>query len=581
MADEQSVGLTTSMPMSAPPAPTPPTPPAGAMDKGVTGADPASDPANSLMAEAVRLGGPLGGVAIGAATGAAHHVESQNQPSVNRRDPVQVRQDPKFLGLDPQSKYDVLMSIDPKFAALSEADRQSVVGHLSQSGMGAALLSNPEDIGTGPEGTIGTDQLMSQASQADASKKGGILAGTMAGALAAPAAAAAVGGTGIAGSMAAGAAQGGASSVVQSLAEGENPFRLEMWKQAAEQAAIGAGTGAVLHGAVKGAGAIADKFTTPSAAEAVVPSVVNEGHFTSIPDEDMPRLAGGKSPFIGEQPFDNSTIAAMRQGRTLNTETANLLRQYAGDTIPAGSHELNTAMRAVGPVNENINRLGLELQRLVQGGDIEGMGGTGPINFAQSAIEDETIGTPLREDLQTMKETLPGGASNPKSEIITKELAASNKALVATDPQELLMERRKLGGKIDWDNVLKNPDTDREVQNTARARIYGALTDKLKQIEGVAKIDDELQPNLELRGWLDKVLPEGVSRDPVEAEAQRISEFRKGQKINAIKAHNERVAQNVATAKKAIGAAALVGTAVGGGLVGHAIRGAGTAAATP
>ena len=75
--EEQSQGLTTSMPMSAPPTPAPPTPPSGAMDKGVTGADPANDPANSLMAEATRLGGPLGGIAIGAATGAAHHAESQ------------------------------------------------------------------------------------------------------------------------------------------------------------------------------------------------------------------------------------------------------------------------------------------------------------------------------------------------------------------------------------------------------------------------------------------------------------------------------------------------------------------------
>ena len=370
--EEQSQGLTTSMPMSAPPTPAPPTPPSGAMDKGVTGADPANDPANSLMAEATRLGGPLGGIAIGAATGAAHHAESQNQSTtINRRDPAQVIKDPKFLGLSSEDRYHVLMNIDPKFVALPEADRQSVIANLAPVGAGAANLSTPEDIGTGPEGTIGTDQLMSQESQADASKKGGILAGTMVGALAAPAAAAAVGG-GLAGSIAGGAAAGGTGTVAEQIAQGENPFRVEMMKQTAQNAAIGGATGGVLHGVGKVVGpvakGIADKYNdmfNPSEVEAAggLPSEVTESHFTPVPDEKIPRLAGGKTPFVGDQPFDTATIASMRQGRTLPADAANLLKEYAGDTIQAGSHELNTAMKAVAPVNEAVNRLGLEMNQ--------------------------------------------------------------------------------------------------------------------------------------------------------------------------------------------------------------------------
>lgn len=46
---------------------------------------------------------------------------------INKHDPVQVVKDPKFWALDPQSKYDVLMSIDPEFVALKESDRRAVV----------------------------------------------------------------------------------------------------------------------------------------------------------------------------------------------------------------------------------------------------------------------------------------------------------------------------------------------------------------------------------------------------------------------------------------------------------------------
>ena len=86
------------------------------------------------------------------------------------------------------------------------------------------------------------------------------------------------------------------------------------------------------------------------------------------------------------------------------------------------------------------------------------------------------------------------------------------------------------------------------------------------------EIDEEFQPNLELRTWLDKVLPEGMAYDPNAADLMQTSEFDKGLKINAINAHNARIATNRAIAKTALGIAAVGGASVGGGVLGGAIK---------
>lgn len=259
MADTDSV-LYGQAPAPAPPAP--PAPPANALDT-TPGADPTIAAANASkvdpLAEATRLGGPLGGVALGALSG-AHKEENADTANTapapaanfNPTTPPGVKSvkdimaDPKFLNLTPGAQKIILTQKDPKFAALSEGAKTAVLMHLNQGGRGAAAISNPEDIGTGPEGTTDIDKLMSPASQADASKKGGMLAGVMAGGVAAPLAAAAVGG-GALGAAAGGAAAGGANAITEQAATGQNPISPESVKDTAIQTGLGLVGGAALH----------------------------------------------------------------------------------------------------------------------------------------------------------------------------------------------------------------------------------------------------------------------------------------------------------------------------------------------
>ena len=418
-----------------PPTAVPPPPPMGAMNKGVTGADPTntaaptapaaspSDPENQLMAEATRLGGPLGGIAMGAATGAAHHAESQNQPSINRQDPAQVRQDPEFLKLDPQSKYDILSSIDPKFTALGETDRRAVVSQLIPN-----QTSDQENVGN----ILGEQWLSPEAQNEANQKEKGISAAETAGLLTGPLGAAAQTVLpGLGGSIITGAAGRGINEVTHQVGAGENPFRAQMLGQTGIATLEGAGEGMGAHLATQGIGAVGGaainkikSMVTPTATEEAADLSEQLGdspwqHFKSIPKGELPRMAGGEEPFISDQPLDRATISKMPQGKNLDTETADLLTKYAGDTIEKGSYPMNTAMRAVGPVNENLNRLGLEMNKLVREAPA----------FSQSVIEDPEVGTSLLDDMQTMKEHLPGGASSAQSKIIQNEMDVANRAL--------------------------------------------------------------------------------------------------------------------------------------------------------
>lgn len=566
-----------------PPAPTPPAPPAGAMDKGVTGAD----PANALMAEATRLGGPLGGIAIGAATGAAHHIDSQNQSA--QPNPKDVVNDPAFHALSLDEQHQVLSSLDPDYQKLSGMEQQSVLHSLNPmagktAGIDAPITDESEysDPATG--------MTLSQMADPRTLKMAGTVAGMEVGGLAA----APIAATTLLGAVGQGAVAGGVQTAIQNpidqIAAGENPFRLEMMKQTAARTAEGslAGgiTGGVLHGAGKLVEGAANKIKgmfTPSAIErpelfrptaAETPQLLEAGqeetnpsynlgglrqvgpeHFIPIPDEEIPTLFPHGTPTKSEQDFTNAVIANMRQGKNLGTEEVNLLKQYVGDKIQQGSTPMNTAIGAVKHVNDAINQAGTEMNRLISEAPA----------FTQSTIEGE-LGDSLLDDVQTYREGLPLGPDNreivkgspvgpltgdPLNEVFTKRLAGANEALTTTDPAEILKARRALGSNIDWQDINKHPETTQQAKNLIDARIYGALTEKLKTIPGIRELDEVFQPNLELRSWLDKVLPEGVAFDPIEAEAQRTTELAKGIKKNAIQAHNDIVQQNIDTAKRA------------------------------
>ena len=622
--DEMNGGVPT------PPTAAPPPPPMGAMNKGVTGADPTntaaptapaaspSDPENQLMAEATRLGGPLGGIAMGAATGAAHHTEQQNQPQSDPNATVYYKLSSGRVASLPTASVHTLMQQDagakplpsPKdgealvqlsdgrvatvphgsLDALNQQDPDAnvIAGMGARTGAISKLLSQTAGIDTpstdeNEYSDPATGMTLSQMADPRTLKMAATTAGAEIGGLAALPVSAAVGG-GYLGAAAEGAMAGGVQKAIENpieqVAEGQNPFRGQMLAQTAARTAEGAGFGAagnvLLHGAgdvVGGAFNKAKQMAIPGAAERpniILPSEVEqagnlgpvtEAHFQEVPKTEIPQNFPHGKPVVGDQPLSNAVIAGMRQGRSLGTDEANLLREYVGDVVPNGSTPMNTAMGAVKHVNQSIRDTEQAMQDII----------TKAPEFDQSIVDSEMlhpgpgvptpprseIGNSLLEDLHTIKENLPLGASDPMAEAITNRTAAATEALRTRNPQELLNFRRDLGKGIDWANlqdIAKAPKTTQDVKQIADARIYQAITDKLKTIPGLAKLDEVFQPNLELRSWLDKVLPEGVAFDPTEAEAQRVGELAKGLRKNAIDAHNERISANVKLAEKAVAA---------------------------
>ena len=606
--DEMNGGVPT------PPTAAPPPPPMGAMNKGVTGADPTntaapaapaaspSDPENQLMAEATRLGGPLGGIAMGAATGAAHHTEQQNQPQPDPNATVYYKLSSGRVASLPTSSVHTLMQQDTGAKPLPSPKDGEALVQLSD-GRVATLPNTSFDalrkqdanfqvIAGGPSqesdqenvGNILGEQWLSPEAQNEANQKEkGISAAETAGILAGPLAPVVEGtlGTGLAANTVGGGVQGAVQGATEAVSNynSDNPFRQEMAKAAktvAADTAIGAGTGlaaGVASKVVGGAFNQAKQMAIPGAAERpniILPSEVEQAgnlgpvtdaHFQEVPKTEIPQNFPHGKPVLGDQPFSNAVIAGMRQGRSLGTDEANLLREYVGDVVPSGSTPMNTAMGAVKHVNQSIRDTEQAMQDII----------TKAPEFDQSIVDSEMlhpgpgmptpprseIGNSLLEDLDTMKEKLPLGRSDPMAEAITHRTAVATEALRTKNPQELLNFRRDLGKGIDWANlqdIAKAPKTTQDVKQIADARIYQAITDKLKTIPGLAKLDEVFQPNLELRSWLDKVLPEGVAFDPTEAEAQRVGELAKGLRKNAIDAHNERISANVKLAEKAVAA---------------------------
>jgi hypothetical protein len=283
------------------------------------------------------------------------------------------------------------------------------------------------------------------------------------------------------------------------------------------------------------------------AAKAAEAGEVTEGHFKKAAEPPQPQH--GK-PVEVASPLDRATINNMPGGKDLSPEAVDTLHQHVGDTIPVGSTAKNTVMRAVEPVQKALTDTGIKMNKVIANAP----------EFATSTLGDTE--STLLKDVADIRENLPTKEDDPLNKVVDKQVEAAYPALNSTNPAEVLAYRRKLGTQIDWNNIVRNPETSGEAANLTKVKIYNSLGNKIHtEIPETVELDKVFQPNLELQSHLDAKLGKAVSRDPVEANAQAASEFRKGKIALNVTKHNAQVDKNIGIAKKVL-------TALGAGAAG-------------
>jgi hypothetical protein len=278
------------------------------------------------------------------------------------------------------------------------------------------------------------------------------------------------------------------------------------------------------------------------------------------------------TPVDTSQPFDRATVDKLAGGRNLSDEAFKTLKQHVSDTsdhalfqdskgdihsvpaseldkeramdknltvlsrtpagtdIEAGSTPKNLLHKLSEPVQKTLTDTGLKMNQVVQKAPA----------FKTSTIADPT--TNLLKDIDDVRDNLPLKLNDPLNRVVDTQMEAAYPVLESTDPSEVLAYRRKLGSQIDWANITHSPETAGEAKNLAQAKIYNALGTKLHaEIPETVDLDKVFQPNLELQTFLDK---NGVSRNPVDANAEHLSELAKGKRKVAVDAHNAQVDKN-------------------------------------
>ena len=286
---------------------------------------------------------------------------------------------------------------------------------------------------------------------------------------------------------------------------------------------------------------------TAEADKAAEAGEVTEGHFKKAAEPPQPQH--GK-PVEVASPLDRATINNMPGGKDLSPEAVDTLHQHVGDTIPVGSTAKNTVMRAVEPVQKALTDTGIKMNKVIANAP----------EFSTSTLGDTE--STLLKDVADIRENLPTKEDDPLNKVVDKQVEAAYPALNSTNPAEVLAYRRKLGTQIDWNNIVRNPETSGEAANLTKVKIYNSLGNKIHtEIPETVELDKIFQPNLELQSHLDAKLGKAVSRDPVEANAQAASEFRKGKVALNVAKHNAQVDKNIGIAKKVL-------TALGAGAAG-------------
>jgi hypothetical protein len=216
-----------------------------------------------------------------------------------------------------------------------------------------------------------------------------------------------------------------------------------------------------------------------------------------------------------DTPFDHAVVRKLGGGE-LKPEAVDLIKQHSGPTIPAGSSPENHLMKAVAPINDAINKQGLALNKVLEDAG----------NLATSPKAD------VQAALDAFRKNLPGGTEEQFGKAIDKELARIADSLDSTDPREINAIKRELDQRIkDFRKPEKPVDTSADAAEGARVVIRRALSDKLSQeIPATKPINEELAKNLEARGFLAHKFDK-VAYDSVEANAQHLSELKKGKTI--------------------------------------------------
>jgi hypothetical protein len=260
------------------------------------------------------------------------------------------------------------------------------------------------------------------------------------------------------------------------------------------------------------------------------------------------------TPSRVEAPLDGPTVGKQLGGKDLSAEALNTLQQHVGETIPAGSTAKNMLTKAVEPVVKTINETASKMNKTVADAH----------PFTTSVLQDNVFGEGgLTNQIDEIKKNLPPSVRDGLTADIDAVMEDADDALNSMDPSAVLEARRKLGNKIDWDDIVRNPTTPAEVQNAARVKVYRALGEKIHaEIPETVELDKTLQPNLELRSHMVRKLGERVVDDPLAATTEHQTELKKGQTTVENAAHNEQVLKNWSKVKYA-----LIGLGVGTGLI--------------
>jgi hypothetical protein len=253
-----------------------------------------------------------------------------------------------------------------------------------------------------------------------------------------------------------------------------------------------------------------------------------------------------------ETPLDNATIRKSFD-KKLSAEERDLLREYVGETIPAGGSVETTLMKAIKPVNETIVQQGLKLNELLQ----------------DAGQFDTTAADKIKNGINTLKSDLAGGTEETFGKAIDKELQRAQSIMQSTDPVDINNYIRDLDKRINSYNAPEEPiDSASSAADAARVTIRRILRDKINtEVAGTKPINDVLGKNLELRSSLRKKFGD-VAHDSVEAETQHHSEFNKGKRYLDYETRKTQVERNIDIAKKVLG---IVGTGIGVGAIGKEV----------
>jgi hypothetical protein len=159
----------------------------------------------------------------------------------------------------------------------------------------------------------------------------------------------------------------------------------------------------------------------------------------------------------------------------------------------------------------------------------------------------------LTSDIDAIKKNLPASEKLKLSQDADAVLADASEILKSTDPAKVVEYRRQLGNSIDWENISKNPETPKEVQNVTRAKVYRAITDKIQsEVPETVALDKIMQPNLELRSHLRNRLGDRAFEDVHAATAESQEQAKLGKQKIDNDLHNEQVAKNWQKVKYAL-----------------------------